>query len=264
MDLRMGYESAKWWIRASALIGVVAAAWTLIDVTAWMADFASYEYPPLWLRAIHAGAILLFSAGVFFKSRVCAVLLLLEVLLATFAHGDFLLFLLLFSDFRIATIILFTTLTLVQGIRGTFLYHKVASLTFPENLLYGIGHQWIAVDGTTARLGVTTKGLEQYGTLKRLTLPEVGAEVMAGKKVASLKGTKGCGSLYAPICGTVRAVNDELPALEGDARDGAAVNGSPYEKGWLVELEMGDPSECSRMMNVAAYKAYLEKGEFAD
>ena len=100
----------------------------------------------------------------------------------------------------------------------------------PNDLLYTEEHEWLSVDGTTVRLGITDFAQDQLGDIVYVDLPEVGAELQKDDTFAEVESTKSVGEVYAPFDGVVTAVNDALvdtPEL---------VNSDPYGEGWLVEM----------------------------
>jgi glycine cleavage system H protein len=85
-------------------------------------------------------------------------------------------------------------------------------------------------------------------------LPEVGATVRAGDACGELESTKSVSDLFAPVNGTVRAVNEAL----ADQPD--LVNSDPYGEGWLLDIEVDDADEVSALMDAEAYQAQLDQG----
>ncbi len=103
----------------------------------------------------------------------------------------------------------------------------------PEGLHYTDEHEWIKqVGDSTVRIGITDYAQDQLGDVVFVELPEAGKEVAKDDLVVEIESTKSVGEVYAPFAGTVTAVNEavaETPEL---------VNTSPYEDGWLVEIEV--------------------------
>ena len=123
----------------------------------------------------------------------------------------------------------------------------------PEHLKYTKDHEWIGeIDGVYA-VGVTDHAQEQLGDITFVELPVVDTEVEPGVPVVTIESVKAASDVYAPAAGTVCAVNDDL---EGQPE---LVNQSPYEDGWLFKLEGVDASELDKLMDAAAYKAYLKE-----
>jgi glycine cleavage system H protein len=127
-------------------------------------------------------------------------------------------------------------------------------MNFPEELRYSAEHEWVAVDGVRARIGITDFAQDSLGDVVYVELPGVGAEVLAHSGCAEVESTKSVSEIFSPVSGTVVEVNDEL----GDAPE--HVNTDPYGAGWIFVVEMADPSELDALMDAAAYRALVEAG----
>ncbi len=114
-------------------------------------------------------------------------------------------------------------------------------------------HEWIDVEGDTATVGITDYAQEQLGDIVFVELPEVGAMVEKGKDAAVVESVKAASDVYAPITGEVTEAND---ALEDDP---ALVNTSPEEEGWFFKLTIGDKEELEGLMDLKAYKAFVDE-----
>ncbi|WP_379545606.1 glycine cleavage system protein GcvH [Qipengyuania sp. DSG2-2] len=114
-------------------------------------------------------------------------------------------------------------------------------------------HEWIDVEGDTATVGITDYAQEQLGDIVFVELPEVGAMVEKGKDAAVVESVKAASDVYAPISGEVTEAND---ALEDDP---ALVNTSPEEEGWFFKLTIGDKEELEGLMDLKAYKAFVDE-----
>lgn len=124
----------------------------------------------------------------------------------------------------------------------------------PEDLRYSRDHEWVRVEGTTARVGITDYAQDQLGEVVYVELPAVGGEVRAGAAAAEVESTKSVSEVYVPVSGTVRAVNEAL------AERPELVNQDPYGEGWLLEVELADPSELDGLLDAAAYAELLRAG----
>ncbi len=125
----------------------------------------------------------------------------------------------------------------------------------PEDLRYSRDHEWVRVEGgTTARVGITDYAQDQLGEVVYVELPAVGDEVRAGAAAAEVESTKSVSEVYVPVSGTVRAVNEVL------ADRPELVNQDPYGEGWLLELELADPSELDGLLDAAGYAELLRAG----
>jgi glycine cleavage system H protein len=127
-------------------------------------------------------------------------------------------------------------------------------MNVPEDLRYSSEHEWARRldDGSRVRVGITDFAQDSLGDVVYVDLPAVGSAVAANEAVGELESTKSVSEMYAPVSGTVVAVNEALsdsPQL---------LNDDPYGDGWLCEIEMSDPSELDALMDAAGYTALTE------
>ena len=110
----------------------------------------------------------------------------------------------------------------------------------------GAGHFWVSMIGPDrARIGMDALGVETSGTIAQLAFLPVGEQLKRGESFGSLEAAKFVGPLTSPLSGTVTAVNDAVVA------DPALVERDPYGDGWLVDLELTDPTELSELVSGA-------------
>ena len=122
----------------------------------------------------------------------------------------------------------------------------------PDHLRYTAEHEWIAVDGDTATIGVTAFAAEQLGDIVFVGLPAVGDAVTAGAICGELESTKSVSDLYSPVTGTVTEVNAAV------IDDPALVNSEPFEGGWLFRVTLaGIPTG---LLSAAEYIDLTEGG----
>ncbi len=109
------------------------------------------------------------------------------------------------------------------------------SVLNPDDLTYTAEHEWLrAGAGAQLRIGITDYAQEALGDIVFVTLPAVGDTFEAGQALGEVESTKSVSDVYAPVAGTVAAVN---PALDSNPE---LVNSDPYGEGWLVELAVSD------------------------
>ena len=125
-------------------------------------------------------------------------------------------------------------------------------MTVPTHLLYSSDHEWVAVADTRARIGITDYAQEALGDVVYVQVPTVGTTVSAGDSFSEVESTKSVSDIYAPVSGTVVAVNEELT----DAPD--VLNSDPYGSGWICEIEMRDPSDLDTLLDAAGYQALID------
>lgn len=120
----------------------------------------------------------------------------------------------------------------------------------PDDLNYSTDHEWIKADDAGNRIGITDYAQDALGDVVFVELPEVGTKVTAGDKVSEVESTKSVSDIYAPVDGTVVAVNDDLDATP------ELVNSDPYGEGWFMVIETS--SEPAGLMDAAAYRTLTE------
>ncbi|WP_417666740.1 glycine cleavage system protein GcvH [Roseibium sp.] len=113
-------------------------------------------------------------------------------------------------------------------------------------------HEWIAVDGDTATVGITQYAQEQLGDVVFVELPEVGKTLAQGDEAAVVESVKAASEVYAPIDGEVVEANDGL------ADEPAKVNEDPEGGAWFIKMKVANAGQLSELMDEAAYKAYVE------
>jgi glycine cleavage system H protein len=119
----------------------------------------------------------------------------------------------------------------------------------PDNLRYSSSHEWVRVDGNRATIGITDFAQHELGDVVYLELPEPGKSFRAGAVFGTVESVKAVSDLYCPVSGEVVEANAPL------TQSPEAINRSPYEEGWLLVVEMADPSEVDALMDAAAYEA---------
>lgn len=125
----------------------------------------------------------------------------------------------------------------------------------PAELKYAESHEWVAIDGDIATVGITDFAVKQLTDLVYIDLPETGRTVDAGAPFGEVESVKAVSDLYAPLAGEVIEVNTAL------ADDLGVLSEDPYEQGWMIRLKVSDQSGLSRLMDRAAYEAHCAKEE---
>jgi glycine cleavage system H protein len=121
----------------------------------------------------------------------------------------------------------------------------------PDDLIYTEDHEWLRpTDGNRFRLGITDYAQDQLGDIVFVELPSVGSTVDAGGMLAEVESTKSVGEVYAPVAGTIIAVNDAV----GESPE--TINSDPYGTGWLVEMEADEA--LPTMLDSDGYRALTE------
>ena len=118
----------------------------------------------------------------------------------------------------------------------------------PADLRYAKSHEWVqlAADGT-ALVGITDYAQNSLGDITFVQLPKVGAVLKAGETFGVVESVKAASDVYAPVAGTVIAVNSALDA------NPEKVNASPYADGWMLKLQPADPAAVAGLLSAADY-----------
>lgn len=123
----------------------------------------------------------------------------------------------------------------------------------PEGLKYTKTHEWVKVDGDVATVGITDYAQNELGDITYLELPEIGDEVQQSQPFGIVESVKAATDVYAPVNGEVLERNEEAV----DAPD--LVNSSPYEKAWLIKVQVKDPAQLESLMDAAEYDHFAEQ-----
>ena len=128
-------------------------------------------------------------------------------------------------------------------------------MEFPQDLRYTKDHEWVRLDGTRVRVGITDFAQDALGDVVYVDLPDVGAAVEADRPLGEVESTKSVSDVYSPVSGTIVERNpliDDRPEL---------VNEQPYGDGWLVVIEMLDVSAAETLLDAVAYRALTETAD---
>ena len=125
-------------------------------------------------------------------------------------------------------------------------------MNIPQELRYSRDHEWVRVDGSIARVGITDFAQESLGDVVFVQLPDVGLEIVAGASVSEIESTKSVSDVYVPVSGVVQAVNAAL------ADTPELVNQDPYGEGWILEVALADPAELDALLDADAYRTLVE------
>jgi glycine cleavage system H protein len=122
------------------------------------------------------------------------------------------------------------------------------AIEFPQELKYVDTHEYLRVEGDTVVLGVTSYAVEQLGDIVFVALPEAGEQFNRGDSFGSIESVKAVEELYAPVSGTILAVN------QAAVDDPSLIGVDPYGEGWLVKVRLGDTEELSETLSAEEYK----------
>jgi len=124
-------------------------------------------------------------------------------------------------------------------------------MNVPDDLKYTETHEWVRVQDGQARVGVTDHAQAELTDVVYVELPKIGTKLEAKAAAAIVESVKAAGDIYAPITGTVVAVNEELE------NNPALVNTDPHGEGWLFILTLDQPEELAQLKDAAQYRALI-------
>jgi glycine cleavage system H protein len=125
-------------------------------------------------------------------------------------------------------------------------------MNVPDELRYTKDHEWVRVEGTRVRIGITDYAQDALGDVVYVQLPEVGATVAEGQSFSEVESTKSVSDIYAPVAGTVVEVNADLTDTP------QRLNDDPYGEGWLCVIEVGTDVALDGLLDAAAYTALID------
>jgi glycine cleavage system H protein len=124
-------------------------------------------------------------------------------------------------------------------------------MTFPAELKYTKEHEWISINGSIARVGITDFAQKELGDIVYLDISTKGKKVAQNEIFGTIEAVKTVSDLYMPMSGTVVTIN---PALDADPQ---LVNTDPYGDGWMVEIEIADEAELAGLLSAEDYTAIV-------
>jgi glycine cleavage system H protein len=122
-------------------------------------------------------------------------------------------------------------------------------MLIPRDLSYTPQHEWVRINGGVARVGITDYAQDALGDVVFVGVPSVGTTVAADESFTEVESTKSVSDIYAPVAGTITAVNDAL------ASQPELLNQDPYGAGWICEITI--QGEAPSLMDATAYEALL-------
>ena len=124
-------------------------------------------------------------------------------------------------------------------------------MNVPDNLKYSKDHEWISVDGNIAKLGITDYAQGELGDIVYVDIDSDLSDITKDETFGTIEAVKTVSDLFGPFSGKVIELNSALqdsPEL---------INSDPYGEGWMLKVEMSDPSEIDALLDSAAYKDLL-------
>jgi glycine cleavage system H protein len=129
---------------------------------------------------------------------------------------------------------------------------EIRMSSVPSDLRYAKSHEWLkpAADGA-ATVGITDYAQNSLGDITYVQLPKVGATLKAGETFGVVESVKAASDLYAPVAGTVVAINEALNSAP------EAVNRDPYAAGWMLKLKLANPADAQSLLSPGDYEKLL-------
>lgn len=124
-------------------------------------------------------------------------------------------------------------------------------MNFPEQLKYTKEHEWIAIEGNVATVGITEFAQGELGDIIYVDVDTIGKEMSAEEVFGSVEAVKTVSDLFLPVSGTLIEKN---PLLDSQPE---LVNQDPYGDGWMIKMTIQDPSQLESLLSVDAYKALI-------
>lgn len=125
----------------------------------------------------------------------------------------------------------------------------------PDNVRFAESHEWAKLEDGVLTLGISDHAVEALGDIVFIDLPDVGTEFSKGETACEIESVKAVGEVYAPVSGTVEAVNEAL------TDDPAGLSSDPYGDGWLIRIAVSDDSGFADLLDAAGYESYLASAE---
>jgi glycine cleavage system H protein len=129
---------------------------------------------------------------------------------------------------------------------------EIGELTLPDNLRYAKDHEWAGEEGGKTRIGISDYAQNQLGDIVFVELPQVGASLSQGEQFGTVESVKAVAELYMPLAGRISGVNKKLEESP------EIVNKDPYKEGWMIEVDLTDPSQLETLMTKKTYVEMLK------
>lgn len=128
-------------------------------------------------------------------------------------------------------------------------------MNIPSHLFYTAEHEWVSIDGNIATIGITDFAQEALDELVYVEVETVGDEMEQNDVFGTVEAVKTTSDLFLPLAGKIIEFNSELDENEGD--NPTLVNKDPYGEGWVIKLELADPSNHDGLLSAEEYKALI-------
>lgn len=126
-------------------------------------------------------------------------------------------------------------------------------MNIPDNLKYSNDHEWVSVEGNIAKIGITDYAQGELGDVVFIDIDSDLSDIKKGEPFGTIEAVKTVSDIFGPVSGKVIELNStiiESPEL---------INSDPYGEGWMLKVEISDPSELDSLLDSAAYNKLLGK-----
>ncbi len=130
---------------------------------------------------------------------------------------------------------------------------KKLAMNIPEELKYTKDHEWIKVEGNEALIGITDFAQGELGDIVYVEIETEGEELGQGDVFGTVEAVKTVSDLFMPVSGKVIAINEELESSP------ETVNSDPYEKGWMIKIEISDKAGLDQTLSAKEYKDLISQ-----
>lgn len=125
-------------------------------------------------------------------------------------------------------------------------------MNVPDNLKYTKDHEWIAIDGDIATIGITDFAQSELGDIVYVEVETVGETMDKDEVFGTVEAVKTVSDLFLPLTGEILEFNEDLED------EPEIVNEEPYEKGWMIKMKIANPDEVNELMDAKTYKSHIE------
>ena len=123
-------------------------------------------------------------------------------------------------------------------------------MNLPENFLFTDDHEWVDINGDIATIGITDYAQGELGDIVFIEFPDLNTEFQKGESIGTIEAVKTVADIYMPLSGKIVALNDELN------HDPSLVNNNPFDKGWIIKVQIMHRDEVSELMNTEKYNNF--------
>ena len=124
-------------------------------------------------------------------------------------------------------------------------------MNFPENFLFTDDHEWVDINGDIATIGITDYAQGELGDIVFIEFPDLNTEFKKGESIGTIEAVKTVADIYMPLSGKIVSLNDELND------DPSLVNNNPFNKGWMLKVQIMHKEEVSELMNTEKYNNFI-------